>query len=110
MIMKKSIIALLLLVAIAGKGQESKRETRIKPAIFLCTDTSGVRANAFAKKGFVEQEKHNTAEGVMDAEFTKCIGDDGKEVPCYVDYWVTVKYLGPDKKPLSQAFIIWQVK
>lgn len=111
--MKKITIALYLLVAIAGKGQT--KDTRTIPAIFLCSDTTcwngiiGVyHPPSFHLRGFVVQQIHSTAEGIMDAGAAICLGPDGNEKPCYTNYWVTVKRMGADKKPLPAGLIIWQ--
>lgn len=121
--MKQTLIGLLLLAAIASLGQE-KRQTQIISALFICTDTThyakgqnldyeqSIKAMGFSFQiqGFVKQELHNTSEGVMDPGFEHCIDDQGNEISCYSDFWVTVKNLGPNKKPLPSSLIIWQTR
>jgi hypothetical protein len=59
-------------------------------------------------KGYSVREKHNTSEGVNDPYFSRCIDDNGNEVPCYHDYWKHLCYLDADKHPLPKNILVWE--
>lgn len=59
--------------------------------------------------GYEIREKHNTIEGIIDPYFNKCY-KDGKEVDCYHDYWVHIKYLNFNKQEFPKEVIIWDCK
>lgn len=118
----KYFFAFLMILSVTTLS--AQRTTQIIPAIFLVTDTTDypkgtnltyeqsvkLMGFSFQLKGFIEQELHSTAEGVMDPGFSRCADEHGNEISCYTNYWVTITNLGVDKKPIPKNIVIWQTR
>ncbi len=99
------IITLTLFIILLIPSAKAQRVKDTTEVVLLITDT--VTKQIAYMYGYDVKEKHNTAEGVMDAEAAYCTDNYGQRISCYSDYWVHVSYLNQDKKPHGDI-IIWQ--
>jgi hypothetical protein len=124
----KLLLAILLIAPLfcIGQNKEERKTDTVRVMMLVCDTTNkpthhfvNYPENALRKLdaqlvywiyGYSIREKHNTSEGVIDAGFSICIDENGKEVSCYHDYWIHKLYLDDKKKILSFNIVVWQSK
>ena len=74
----------------------------------ICEDRGQQNFMVFRMNGYSVRERHNTSEGEMDPGGMECFDEHGHLIDCFHDYWLHVRYLDSNKKPLKSTIIVWQ--